>query len=314
MSPSRVSAHVRALWPRWPWLPAAPFVGLFAFWAIRRELRWDVVVQAIVIPWLAYHSPRTKRIYLALLPIGLVGLLYDLMRFVKNTGLRGVAVHVCDLRALEMRWFGVTVGGERMTVHDWFRAHPSTVLDVACAIPYGTFIFVVLGYAVYLFFRDPGLEQRFVWGFLALNVAGFATYHVYPAAPPWYFHEHGCLADLAVPNSTGAALARVDALMGIDYFRGMYGRASDVFGAVPSLHVSYPLLMALAGVRLHGALGKALLVGFFSMMCFSAVYLDHHWVIDVVAGTVYALSVWAITGLGARRFAAIAARVTGDPA
>ena len=27
--------------------------------------------------------------------------------------------------------------------------------------------------------------RRFAWTFFFLNVAGFLTYHLYPAAPPW---------------------------------------------------------------------------------------------------------------------------------
>jgi membrane-associated phospholipid phosphatase len=190
-----------------------------------------------------------------------------------------------------MRWFGITEGGVRMTLHDWFQAHSSTILDLLCAIPYGAFILIVIAYAAYLLVRDFPTEQRFMWGFLALNLAGFVTYHLYPAAPPWYFHAHGCVVDLSAKASPGPNLTRVDALVGIPYFTGMYGRSSDIFGAVPSLHVAYPLLMALEGWRLHRAFGRFMLVFFYLAMCFSAVYLDHHWVIDIVLGSVYALVV-----------------------
>jgi hypothetical protein len=68
---------------------------------------------------------------------------------------------------------------------------------------------------------------------------------------------------LAARASEGAALGRVDTRLGVDYFAGMYGRASDVFGAMPSLHCAY---------------------------------LDHRWVLDVLAGLTYGASV-----LGAAR-------------
>src|SRR5262249_31610947 len=160
--------------------------------------------------------------------------------------------------------------------------------DILCAIPYGAFIFVVLAYAVYLYVRDFSAQQRFTWGFFLLNIAGFLTYHLYPAAPPWYFHAHGCVVDLSAHASEGSHLARVDAMMKLSYFAGMYGRSSDVFGAMPSLHVAYPFLMAIEGWKFHRLLGRGLLVLFYCAMCFSAVYLDHHWVIDVIAGTGYA--------------------------
>ena len=148
-----------------------------------------------------------------------------------------------------------------------------------------------MGYALFLFVRDFRAEQLFMWSFFVLNIAGFVTYHLYPAAPPWYFHLHGCTVDLAAPASAGPNLTRVDAWLGISYFAGFYGRSSDVFGAVPSLHVAYPLLMALSGWKKHGALGRTLLVAFYLWMCFAAVYLDHHWVIDVALGSVYTVVV-----------------------
>ncbi len=134
-----------------------------------------------------------------------------------------------------------------------------------------------------------GLFRAFGWTFLALNVAGFATYHLYPAAPPWYVQERGCLVDLSAHASEGPNLARVDAWLGIGWFHAFYGRSSDVFGAVPSLHVAYPLLCLLFGWRTWRAPGRVLGASFFDLMCFAAVYLAHHWVTDVVVGVVFTL-------------------------
>jgi hypothetical protein len=284
--------HMQSLWPRWTLLPAAPFVLWAIFWAIYGGLRWDHIGLAIAPALLAYGNKITKRLYFGLLPMGLVALLYDGMRFVKNAGLTEANVHNCDLRAAEasLFGFGLTLNGQPATLHDWFQAHAVTALDLFCAIPYGTFIFAVILYAVFLYIRDFGAQQRFTWAFLLLNAAGFITYHIYPAAPPWYFHANGCHVDLHAASSPGPNLLRVDHLLGITYFEAFYGRASDVFGAVPSLHVTYPLLMLVEGWRHHKILGRSLLVLFFGSMCFAAVYLDHHWVIDVLVGIVYGLA------------------------
>ncbi len=271
---------------------------------------------AVLVAVLSYTNAKTRHLFIGLLPVGIVALFYDAMRFVKNVGLSESTIHNCDLRAAELHWFGVGTGGARVTLHDWLQTHATTGLDVFFAIPYGTFIYVVLGYAVFLFIRHFPVLQRFTWGFLALNVAGFLTYHVYPAAPPWYFHQHGCAIDLATAASPGPNLLRVDAVMGLPYFAGFYGRSSDVFGAVPSLHVAYPLLMVTEGWRLHRSLGRTLLVGFYAWMCCAAVYLDHHWIIDIIVGSGYALAV----ELGIRQFdkwrgvRAVAGRAVSQPA
>jgi len=231
---------------------------------------------------------------LGILPIGLVGVLYDSMRVVKNVGLTRDNVHVCDVRAIDQRLFGLDLNGARATWHDYLQQHATPFLDVYCAIPYGIFLAVMIAYAVYLFRRDYPALQRFTWSFLALNVAGFITYHLYPAAPPWYYHHYGCAVDLATHASEGPNLARVDGWLGIPFFAGMYGRSSDVFGAVPSLHVAYPLLLLIDGFRRHRWLGRVLLVWFYLSMCFAAVYLDHHWVFDIVVGSLYAVVISAI--------------------
>jgi inositol phosphorylceramide synthase catalytic subunit len=289
--------HMRRLWPRLTLAPAAPFWVWAAFWVLRGQLRWDHVAVAVLASVLAYGNATSKKLYVGLLPVGLVGLFYDAMRFVKNVGLTESNVHLCDLRNAELRWFGLDDGGVRVTLQDWFQARSTVLLDLLCAIPYGIFLMVVVAYAVYLFVRDFPAEQRFAWGFLALNVAGFVTYHLYPAAPPWYFHLRGCAVDLHAASSAGPNLLRVDELLGVGYFAGFYGRSSDVFGAMPSLHVAYPLLMVTEGWPKHRTLGRSLLVLFYLWMCFSAVYLDHHWVIDIVAGTLYAIVI-AIAGRG----------------
>ena len=106
------------------------------------------------------------------------------------------------------------------------------------------------------------------------------------------------MVDLATHASEGPNLARVDAWLGIPYFAGVYGRSSDVFGAVPSLHVAYPLLMLLDGFRRHRWVGRVLLIWFYLSMCFAAVYLDHHWVFDIVLGSFYAVVIsWTMRRL-----------------
>ena len=133
--------------------------------------------------------------------------------------------------------------------------------------------------------------KRFAWGFFLLNVIGFATYHLVPAAPHWYFHAHGCAVDLATAPNAGPVLARVDALLGVPYFAGMYEKGSSVFGALPSLHCAYPLLVAIEGWRAFGPRLRAAAVAYYLARIFSAVYRDHHWILDALLGSAYAVAV-----------------------
>jgi inositol phosphorylceramide synthase catalytic subunit len=287
--------HVRRLWPgAGVWLPL-PFPLWVIVCAAIGNLRWEHVIFVILIPAMAYTNAWTKRLFIGLYPVGLLGLIYDAMRYVKNVGVTPDRVHICDLRALDMRiWSVDDGGGVRGSVHDWLQAHATPALDVYCSIPYGTFAWVAIGFAIYLYWKDYEGMRRFGWTFLLINLAGFVTYHIYPAAPPWYFHQHGCVADLATHASEGPNLMRVDALLGIHYFHGFYGRSADVFGAVPSLHVAYPTLVMLYGWPHFRVVGRSLCVLFFVSMCFAAVYLDHHWIFDVLLGMVYAFGINAL--------------------
>ena len=75
----------------------------------------------------------------------------------------------------------------------------------------------------------------------------------------------------------------------------MYGRGVDVYGAYPSLHAAYPLVIVWAVFRDRSLRwARAPAVGFLALMCLSAVYLQHHYVTDVVLGLVYALATIAI--------------------
>jgi membrane-associated phospholipid phosphatase len=290
--------HVRALWPTLPLLPVLPFWLWAAFWRSRHELRWEHVALAVAASTCAYGTRWTRRLYVELLPLGLTGVLYDAMKLVDKLGVAPGTVHACDVRERELAWFGVTSDHARMTLQEWFLIHSSPVLDVLSAVPYGTFLLFTLLYAVFLFSKDSVATRRFTWGFLVVNLAGFITYHLYPAAPPWYIHAHGCSIDTSVGPSEGPHLANVDRLIGTPYFASMYARSSDVFGAIPSLHAAYPLLMVLIGFPLQRVGGRLVLVGFYLWTCFAAIYLDHHWVIDVLSGSAYAL----VVALAVHRF------------
>lgn len=282
-------SHLRSLgpaWTHWTTLPlmAWPLYVVFG----RGEIRWEWIAFFFVVPAVAFASPRGRKLYVGLFPFCVVAAVYDAMRVIKYLGITAERIHICDLRAYELALFGVGSGPGRVTLEDYFLVHRSDIADLFFAVPYGMFIFVSLVFGVYLFTKSFVAIQRYGWTFLCLNIAGFVTYHVYPSAPPWYYHlTHSCLADLTAHASEGTHLANVNRIIGVNYFSSFYGRSSDVFGAVPSLHVAYPALIVIEGWPFFRALGRGLSVLFWASMCGAAVYLDHHYVIDVLLGLVY---------------------------
>jgi membrane-associated phospholipid phosphatase len=238
------------------------------------------------------YNEKTRLFLRYFLPFILTGAVYDGMRYFYWQGIAG-HVHVSGPYFRDLAWFGISDGGSRVTPNEYFAHHINPVLDVLCGFAYLVFVGEYLLTATYLFFaRRYPLLEKFSWAFLAVNVMGFITYFIYPAAPPWYVTQYGLGPAImhVLPNS--AAAHRFDLIFGTHFFDQIYGRGVDVFGAYPSLHVAYPFIVACLTFALP-ELKRARLpaVGFYLLMCLSAVYLQHHYVVDILLGTTYATAV-----------------------
>ena len=241
------------------------------------------------------------------LPLLLTGVLYDSQRY-WGGAVRGVP-HIAELYLLEKRLFGVPSQTGTVTLNEWFGQHLHPVLDFVAGGAYLTFIGVFVLVAAYFTRRirfdadsesTPALRQWCArapaWSFLVVNVLGFATWFLYPAAPPWYVDLYGLDTVLLDVPMNPARTLRFDALFGTSFFTGMYGAGSNPFGAIPSLHISYPVLSVVFAMRLK-KLRKFTIV-FSCLVGFAAVYLNHHYLIDVLLGVIYGLVAVAITIVG----------------
>ncbi|MFW6057515.1 MAG: phosphatase PAP2 family protein, partial [Persicimonas sp.] len=131
--------------------------------------------------------------------------------------------------------------------------------------------------------------HRFMWGYLIFNLLGFMVWVLFPVAPPWYVEQYGFGAPGEAIPGDPAALARVDAVLGYAYFSSIYREATYIFGAMPSLHVA-PAFWIVLWARIRPIKGVAALYA--AMMSFFAVYLGHHYIIDVLAGAALASAVY----------------------
>jgi membrane-associated phospholipid phosphatase len=139
----------------------------------------------------------------------------------------------------------------------------------------------------------------FVAALIILSMAGFVTYLLLPAAPPWYLASRGMLdgpdgQPLIAYLKPGAFETLADAL-GFDG-RYLYSLAfgsvnPNAVAAFPSLHVAYPFLAFLALRRAFGRIGW-LALAYTAVVAFSVIYTGDHWVIDAVAGMAYAYVAW----------------------
>lgn len=225
-------------------------------------------------------------------PFVATGLGYEVLR--RLIHFRGsahfAAVHVGDLYDLDARLFSLTTSEGVRSVTDLVAAHTHPILDVICGAAYLLFLIEVFGMAAYLFFRARPKMLEISVGFFALNVAGWIIWLLYPAAPPWYVDLHGFGPVVQDAASNPAGLLRLDALLGTPIAATFYAKSANVFGAMPSLHVAYVTLVACVAWPLGGAL-RAFTLAFAALIAFAAVYLRHHYVLDVVAGMLLAVGV-----------------------
>ena len=291
---------------------ALPVLVVGLYWGLLAALAGEITANSLMYGGAILLLSQIKQPFLPLgvrpldffLPILLTGVLYDSQRY------WGEAVpHIAGPYELEKRLFGVPSPDGTLTLNEWFGLHLHPVLDFIAGGAYLTFIGVFILLAAYftrrIHFdtdsRSTPSRRRWsaravVWSFLVVNVLGFGTWFFYPVAPPWYVDTYGLDTILLDVPMNPARTLRFDALFGTRFFTGMYGAGSNPFGAIPSLHISYPVLSVVFAMRLKRL--RKFTVVFASMVGFAAVYLNHHYLIDVLLGIVYGLIAAAITIVG----------------
>lgn len=301
----------KAYWPTW-WQSLTsrrkfgPTLGVLLYWlilALLGGLTKDhmLIGGAIVVLSLGGRAAGTALKFL--FPILLTGILYDSMRYYSNY-IRG-EIYVELPYEFDKRFFGIETAEGRLTPNEWWQKNTSPLLDLITGFFYLCFIAIYVGISAFhsialpLRTKDP-LQRKtaerigpyVTWAFFWVNMLGYSTYYWFPAAPPWYVADHGLGPAKLDTIASAAGAIRFDELLGTTFFTGMYGRAADVFGAIPSLHVAYPFLSLLFAFQL-GSL-RIFSLFFYLIMCFSAVYLNHHYILDILWGTVYAVLIFII--------------------
>jgi hypothetical protein len=258
-------------------------IGLlyFAWFGGVVGLRIEHIALFIIVGSAYILSPVSRRWVLAFAAFLVYWMLYDSLRVCPNYKVN--PVHIVEPYMFDKQWFGVNSALGRITLNEYWAAHTSPFLDVLSALFYLSWVPVPMAFGVWLWRNNKPLFVRFSYGYLFTNLVGFIIYYLYPAAPPWYVELNGFVLHPDTARSA-AGLDNFDNMFGIKLFHNMYQRNSNVFAAIPSLHSAYPFITLLYA-RLSGQRWAMIL---FSFLCigiwFAAVYLRHHYVIDVLLG------------------------------
>ncbi|NLG49795.1 MAG: inositol phosphorylceramide synthase [Chloroflexi bacterium] len=188
-------------------------------------------------------------------------------------------VHVTDLIAWEKALCGWIIPARFVQLYLTGQPYTALLDKVLLAVYMSHFVWPVV-VAIALWLRRRGDYWLFVLGLLALSYAGFATYILFPAAPPWWATYHGYLMEQPV-------LMR-------PYGPGMVSRIPNPVAAMPSLHMAYQVYIVAYCLWVWRKKALAMLV-MPVLMAFTTLYLGHHYVIDLLAGIVYGLAFFALT-------------------
>jgi len=314
---SEISAEWRGWWKRLSWpRRVLPLVFILAYWGVIFKLgglRSDHIAGCLAVLVLYYSGPRCRPVFDFLLPLLLMGMVYDSMRYYADL-IRG-PIHVKEPYLFDKYFFGIPTGddGTVLTPNEWWQKHTHPILDFFTGAAYLLFVPIFVSIAAYFRFNLSRkgttkytswgismLSPQIMWAFFWVNMIGFSTYYWYAASPPWYVAQYGFgPARIDIPASQ-AGCVRFDQLLGTHFFTEMYGRSADVHGAIPSLHIAYPLQAVYYAFK-FGSL-RIFCVGFYLLMCFSAVYLNHHYLLDIIWGSTYAIATcWLVDMFYERR-------------
>lgn len=212
----------------------------------------------------------------------------------------GMAVHITDVIAID-RIIGL---GRLPTqwLQGWF--HPATGPDVVAmgaTIVYFLHFPLPLAVGFLLWLKRRAMFYDFVAALIVLCIAGFVTFLFVPVAPPWYAAQHGFLngpgGQPLIQYLKPVGFDELASWMGFNghyiYTYTFYDIGPDPVAAFPSLHAAFPFLAFLYARRGFGRVGW-LVLGYFALVVFAIVYLGDHYVIDAVAGVVYATASYAL--------------------
>jgi len=299
------------LWPPIVWALASVAVAIA--WGVPTSTNLVFVWVASGMVAFAWSDIRHRipRFVLDWLPFLGILFVYDRMRGVADGGL--FSQHAIPQIRVDAFLFGKPVPTVWLQEHLW--GGPSHIhwWDYAVWFVYITHFFATLVVAAVLWLKAYDRFARFVTMVCVLALTGFVTYVLYPAVPPWLAAREHHIGE--ANRIVGVVWPHIPVANYGEVFQKGQSYANNV-AAMPSLHGAYALLISLYLWRLVPRRVRPLLVLYPLAMAFALVYSGEHYVVDILAGWVYAAgSFLVVNAWFARREARVRVpRADGEPA
>ena len=240
---------------------------------------------------------RMLRFVVDWLPFMAVLFVYDRMRGFADGLL--FPTHALPQIHLEAYLFGKPIPTVWLQQHLWHGGAQLRWWDYLVWFVYVTHFFATLAVAAALWLWWHDRFARFATMVCALALAGFTTYVLYPADPPWLAARQG---DIGRANRIiGVVWPRVPlAHYGSLFEKGQH--YTNNVAAMPSLHAAYALLIVLYLWRYTPRRFRPLLALYPPAMAFSLVYTGEHFAVDCLIGWIYAsVTYFAVSWVFERR-------------
>lgn len=262
-------------------------LALAACLLITERVFWapDTLFAGLLVIFVVFGQARSFLI--RFLPLVSLLVLYELFRgFADN--LNGT-VHYTEMINFDRTVFG----GHLPTVvlQQWLWHGHVQWYDFYFYFLYTAHFLMPILLAVLIWKKADRRYWQYMWALLLLSFAGFVTYLIFPAAPPWMASVAGYIQEPMRRVSSDVWWA-----MGIHNFTEIYDKLpANQVAAVPSLHAAYPTLAALFVTGIFG-LKKYWWVFFYPIsMWIGVVYMGEHYVFDVILGIIYATVAYAVS-------------------
>ena len=284
---------------------AAPTVYVIALgvfmWRDGIPVGRDRLLLWIVLGLLAVSTTNVggwvRSVVLEWLPFALVLWAYDLLRGSADGLL--FATHYTPQIDADRLLFAGAVPTVWLQEHFWHGASGLRWYDYAAWTVYVSYFVATYIVAGVLWFVSRPLFRRYVATVSLLAAMGFATFALFPAAPPWLASQDGALD--WTTRSIGPISGHVPFVAFSWQTMFEHGRDySNPVAAIPSLHAAYTLLIALFLWRVVPRWTRPLLAAYPAAMAFALVYTAEHYLIDILLGWAYALiAVWIVNRVAA---------------
>jgi len=189
-------------------------------------------------------------------------------------------VNITNIISWEQRLFSEL---PTIKLQSWLHSVPvSSWYDHIFVIIYLSYFIIAIIVAIILWNKHRPHFNFFMDGLIILTIAGYVTYILFPAMPPWMASQLEYLPKLnrilieTIQNGLGLDLPSIYSALG-----------ANNIAAMPSIHAAWPWLVSLCLIYFYR--WKAVWsLGYPLLMWLTVIYFGEHYAVDVIAGIIYA--------------------------